>query len=74
VRVHDAIELEVHPPGGLPFPEMHVVLTARPQIPPGTRLAVRRDLRVRSQFALKTRNPRRFKRPRKVPAAKKLNA
>jgi hypothetical protein len=38
VRAHDAIEMDVRSLGGLPFPDMHIVLTARPQFPPGTQL------------------------------------
>jgi hypothetical protein len=40
VRAHDAIELDVHPIDGLPFPDMHILLTARPQFPPGTSLSI----------------------------------
>jgi hypothetical protein len=41
VRAHDAIEMNLRTLSGLPFPDLHVVLTARPHFPPGTRLSVK---------------------------------
>lgn len=40
VRWHEALEIWLHPVGMPPFPEIHGLLTVRPFIPPGTRIAL----------------------------------
>lgn len=39
-RLHEALELWIHPLGRLPFPELRALVTVRPHLPPGTHVVL----------------------------------